>query len=179
MRRTHRAAAATLVLLAATALAACSSSSDDEGDSGSTPGPTADSDGTTDALDDLVPGSSALGHPAALGDAELDPEAAGGIAWTSDASLIYVITLGSSTCPVIAEPEASGDASGVLVTFVPIPEDTVCTADLVPTTTVVALPDGIGEDVDLTVDLDEIGSATLPAFEAVAGAPVLVPVTAG
>jgi hypothetical protein len=174
-----------LALTVVGVLAACSSGSsgsspDDEGSPSAAAETPADKDATAAAPSgDLEPGSSSLGYPETLGDTLLDAEAAAGLAWTTDPTLLYVITLGSSTCPVVAEPDATGDAAGVVVSFVPIPADTACTMDLVPTTTVVALPDGIGPDVDLTVDLDGIGSATLPAFEAVAGAPVLVPVTAG
>lgn len=182
MSRTPRAGVAVVAALAAAALAGCASSgTDDDAAPGSGGSSASGSDETTAAPSgDLAPGSSNPGYPASLdGTAVLDPEAAAGLAWSEDPALLYVITLGSSTCPVVAEPEATGDASGVVVSFVPIPADTACTMDLVPTTTVVALPDGIGEDVDLTVDLDGIGSATLPSFEAVAGAPVLVPVARG
>jgi hypothetical protein len=87
--------------------------------------------------------------------------AVAGASRTTDPSLIYVITFGSSTCPMIAGPDAvATGASAVEITF---PEATAaaCTADLVPATTVVALPDV--RSGDLRVMLGPAGDVTLPA----------------
>jgi hypothetical protein len=166
------------LLLLAPTLAACGSSTDE----GSVPDATEtlsapDDDAATGIDLDLEAGSTGLGIPDVLADLTLADDAAAGIAWTEEPGLLYVITFGSSTCPVVAEPQATGDADGVTVSFVPLADDVACTADYVPTTTVVGLPDSIGEDVDLAVTLEGIGSATVPA-RSVAGTEVLVPVTA-
>ncbi|HEY0188667.1 MAG TPA: hypothetical protein VGC67_14345 [Cellulomonas sp.] len=176
--RTTAGLGATLLLLPA--LAACGSSSDDGTAAGSSQTLSAPQDSATSTGTDLAlePGSTALGYPDVLAGTELDASASAGLAWTDEAGLLYVITLGSSTCPTVAEPEATASGDGVLVTFVPIAADTACTADLVASTTVVGLPDGLGEDTDLVVELDGIGSATIPA-RSVAGTEALVPVTAG
>lgn len=113
--------------------------------------------------DFLAPGQSRLGLPPGV---ELDGAAdtvAGG-AWTPADGLLYVITLGSSTCPRIAEPMAANTVAGtglavddevgdIDVTLKEPEPGAVCTADWVPTTTVVAVPDGKdnGETVSLRI----------------------------
>ncbi|QZN85356.1 hypothetical protein [Cellulomonas sp. C5510] len=144
------------VVAAAFLLAGCASGDADAG-SGTTE-PPAD-DGTADV--ELVAGSSGLGVPAGLGGPPAD--AAAGAARTADAGLLYVVTFGSSTCPQVADPEATatGDAA-VEVTF-PEPAGDPCTTDYVPATSVVALPDGVDPDADLTVTVGSWGDVTLPA----------------
>ncbi|HEY0187476.1 MAG TPA: hypothetical protein VGC67_08310 [Cellulomonas sp.] len=160
-RALHRALAVTTLVAVLPVLAACSGSSTDDGPGATTPATTP----TEQSTPALTAGSSALDYPAVLDGLTLDGDAAAGIAWTEEPGLLYVITLGSSSCPLVAEPqaEAAASGSGVVVTFVPIPDDAVCTADLRPTTTVVGLPTDTSEDEDLVVELDGIGTATIPA----------------
>ncbi len=171
----RRALAVTALVAALPALAACS------GDDGGTdaPGAATPPSPTGQPTSALTAGSSTPGYPAALEGLTLDGDAAAGIAWTEEPGLLSVIALGSSSCPLAAQPQAepAASGSGVVVTFVPIPDDAACTADLVPTTTVVGLPVGTAEDLDLTVELDGLGTATLPARSLV-GTSVLVPVGA-
>ncbi|RPF23121.1 hypothetical protein [Myceligenerans xiligouense] len=111
----------------------------------------------------LVPGHSRRGLPPGV---ELDDSGAtvAGGAWTPVEGLLYVVTLGSSTCPRIAEPVASDTTAGaglgaddelgdIDVTISGPEPGAVCTADWVPTTTVVAAPDGAdhGETVSLRI----------------------------
>ncbi|MEN1973524.1 hypothetical protein [Cellulomonas olei] len=156
--RWRRAALALAAPATAAVLLLAGCASGDAGSGSGTTEPPAD-DGTADV--DLVAGSSALGVPAGLGSPPAD--AAAGAARTADAGLLYVVTFGSSTCPVVADPEATaaGDAA-VEVTF-PEPTDDPCTADYVPATSVVALPDGVDPDADLTVTVGTWGDVTLPA----------------
>ena len=96
---------------------------------------------------EIAAGNSGRGLPPGL---EGNTESTVGVAWSPEEGLLYVVTNGSSSCPMLAEPEAtigSGGKSakvdapdGVLtVRFVP-PSDGICTMDFVPTTTVVKVP---------------------------------------
>lgn len=96
---------------------------------------------------EIAAGNSGRGLPPGL---EGNTESTVGVAWAPEEGLLYVVTNGSSSCPMLAEPEAtigSGGRStkvdapdGVLtVQFVP-PSDGICTMDFVPTTTVVKVP---------------------------------------
>lgn len=109
----------------------------------------------------LEAGSSVVGLPDGAGEQPADAVAAAGR--TADDSLVYVVTLGSSTCPAVpdASAEATGDAA-VEVTF-PDPGTGACTADFVPATTVVALPEAIDPEQDLTVTIGTLGEVVLPA----------------
>jgi hypothetical protein len=141
------------------ALTACGSGSPGSYGSESTEGstPTATAGGDLE----LTAGSSALDLPPGAGEQPAD--AAAGAARTSDDTLLYVVTFGSSTCPQVADAtaEAAG-ADAVEVTF-PEPGDGPCTADFVPSTTVVALPDSVDPGSDLTVTIGTWGVVTLPA----------------
>lgn len=134
-------------------LTACGS--DDDASAGSS------ADGDAPAALDLSAGSTVVGLPEGLGAQPAD--AAAGAARTSDDTLIYVVTFGSSTCPSVADtPATSTGANAVEITF-PEPGDGACTADYVPATTVVALPDDVDPGEDLTVTVGTWGDVTLPA----------------
>lgn len=147
------------VLGALALLTACGSS---DGGDGSTAGSAGSSDDGDPAAElELSAGSSVVGLPDGIGDQPAD--AAAGAARTSDDTLIYVITFGSSTCPSVADATAaSAGADAVEITF-PEPDDGACTADYVPATTVVALPDDVDPGQDLTVTVGTWGEVTLPA----------------
>lgn len=110
----------------------------------------------------LTAGASAFGLPEGVTGPPAG--AVAGAARTTDPGLIYVVTFGSSTCPMVADPTAvaTGPAgsAAVEITF-PEPTAGACTADHVPATSVVALPEaGSG---DLRVVLGPAGDVTLPA----------------
>lgn len=152
--RVVRALAPVAALSVVALLAACGSSGGDDGSAG------ASDDGTAAGLE-LEAGSSVVGLPDGIGDQPAD--AAAGAARTSDDTLLYVITFGSSTCPAVADADStSTGADAVEITF-PAPDDGACTADYVPATTVVALPDDVDANQDLTVTVGTWGEVTLPA----------------
>lgn len=172
VRDTHRAAwavpGAALLRAAATAgllavLVACSGGS---GDGGSASPPSPAEEPSTPAPSGsalaLTAGSSVVGLPEGV--AAPPAGAVAGASRTTDPSLIYVITFGSSTCPMVADPDAvptgAAGASEVEITF-PEPTGGACTADYVPATTVVALPEE--PTGDLRVLLGPAGDVTLPA----------------
>ncbi len=144
----------TLALLAACASTPGSPGGTDDATTGSptpTPAPTLE----------LAAGSSVVGLPDDLAAPPVDATA--GAARTADGALIYVITYGSSTCPSIADPSATGPGDGTVAVAFAEPGDGPCTMDWVPATTVVALPDGVASDGDLAVTIGDLGSVTLPA----------------
>lgn len=142
-----------------TLLAACASG---PGSAGSTDAPTtAPASPTPVPTLELVAGSSVVGLPDDLAAPPVD--AVAGAARTADDGLLYVVTLGSGTCPSVADPTATDAGDGtVAITFADLGEGP-CTMDWVPATTVVALPDGVATDGDLAVTLGDLGEVTLPA----------------
>ncbi|MBL0887200.1 hypothetical protein [Myceligenerans indicum] len=119
----------------------------------------------------LVPGQTRRGLPPGvrLGD---DATVAGG-AWTPAEGLLYVVTLGSSTCPRTAEPAARDTMTGaglaadrevgdIDVTLSQPPLESVCTTDWVPTTTVVAAPEGTDDGRTVRLRIGPVGKVELP-----------------
>lgn len=156
-RRPRRAAAA-LAGAALLLVAGCAS-----GDAGgtSTTEPPLTTDPPTPTPLGLVAGSFIVGLPPGLGTPPTD--AAAGVGRTSDPTLLYVVTFGSSTCPSVADPTATSTGDGALEITFPEPDDGICTQDYVPATTVVGLPDGVDGAGELAVAVGLWGSATLPA----------------
>jgi hypothetical protein len=118
---------------------------------------------------EIAAGNSGRGLPPGL---EGNTESTVGVAWAPVEGLLYVVTNGSSSCPLFAEPEAtigSGGKSvkvdapdGVLtVRFVPA-SDGICTMDFVPTTTVVEVPAEVDTGDPLPVVLGDKGDVELP-----------------
>jgi len=76
-----------------------------------------------------------------------------GVAWTRLPDLLYVITFGSSSCPLLLDPVAhfketitspvdiEYDLSIVIIDFLETPANRVCTDDIAPTTSIVRVPD--------------------------------------
>lgn len=106
-----------------------------------------------------VPGGWARGLPTAV---PSPAEARAGAAWTAQDGVLYVFTWGSSSCPAVAQSPATTDGSGVAVAFVPTAPDVMCTMDLAPTTSVVAVPQGADDGADLTVRLGDLGTVVVP-----------------
>ncbi|MBE1874819.1 hypothetical protein [Myceligenerans pegani] len=177
------------VLLASALLAGCAGgdttggaedgAADEETTVGSTPSDTAgpgdeesdmDDDGARNvrptieakAIDPLEAGATGTGLPEGIEGSTSSPA---GAAWSPAAGLIYVVTNDSSSCPVIAEPEATEESGEVVVGLLPRREG-MCTADWVPTTSVVQAPDGVEDGAAVAVRLGDKGTLNLPAREA-------------
>lgn len=144
-----------------TAAACASGGGEDETTTSPTTSPSASTSGESPpAVADLTlePGAVGQGVP---GDAVPPADAGGpGVGWTAQDGLLYVVTFGSSTCPVLAEPDTSLTDGTLSVTLV-APSDGPCTMDYVPTTSVVSVPDGVDASVPVPVDLGEGFTATL------------------
>jgi hypothetical protein len=140
-------------------LAACASGSGSAGDAESpTTGPATQSPTPVVAL---VAGSSVVGLPDGLASPPVD--AVAGAARTEDDTLLYVVTYGSGSCPGVADATTTDPGDGTVAVTFPEPGDGPCTMDWVPATTVVALPDGVASDGELTVQIGDLGQVTLPA----------------
>jgi hypothetical protein len=172
--RSARVASALALALAVTLTGACASETDEGGD------------GTTTTEDSSEPSDDASDEPTDTGDQEGHPDAATmtleagahgmglpegvdgqmeggtGAAWSAEPGLLYVVTYGSSTCPVLAEADASVEGSDVVVTFVEVPADAVCTMDLVPATSVVGAPDDVDRVGETSVVLGDHGTVVVP-----------------
>ena len=98
----------------------------------------------------------------------IDPPSNGGTgaAWTAEDGYLYIVTFGSSTCPTVAEGEATLEGSDVVVTFEKVEDNKPCTMDMRAWTTVVKAPEGVDESADVTVKLDEAGSVVLTPRDA-------------
>jgi len=73
-------------------------------------------------------------------------------------NLLYVITWGSGSCPVLAEPQATLDQGDVIVTVRSRAASAACTRDFTPTTSIVAVPDGVDPSQPTTVRLGDLGT---------------------
>ncbi|MCR2784739.1 MULTISPECIES: hypothetical protein [unclassified Microbacterium] len=140
-------AAAGLAVLLVGSLSACATTSPE-------PGSTGDSDSGAGAVTE----------------AEVDA------AWLDAGRMIGIVTQGSSTCVPIADAATVSSAGVLEVTLVDPPDDAVCTADMAPRVTVVAVPEGVdpSQDLEITVtgdgyrgdtDLDGMVGATPPSGE--------------
>jgi hypothetical protein len=125
-----------------------------------TPEPSGTSSGGLPLATDIAlePGRSGRGLPQGVAESM---DSAAGVAWSPEPGLLYVVTYGSSSCPSIAEAEATAADAGVTVTLLP-PDPGMCTMDWAPTTTVVAVPAGTDETVPMTVVLGEHGTVEVP-----------------
>lgn len=159
-RRVPRRPARTLALAGALALLAGCASGAGSGDATDDP-TTAPASPTPVPTLELAAGSSVVGLPDDLAAPPVDATA--GAARTSDDGLLYVVTLGSGSCPAVADPTATASGDGTVAVTFPALGDGPCTMDWVPATTVVALPDGVAPDSDLTVTIGDLGTVTLPA----------------
>lgn len=117
---------------------------------------------------EVAAGNSGRGLPPGL---EGNTDSPVGVAWAPVEGLLYVVTNGSSSCPLFAEPEATlgsggksakvGAADGVLtVRFMPA-SDGICTMDFVPTTTVVEVPAEVDTGDPVPVVLGDKGDVEL------------------
>lgn len=110
---------------------------------------------------ELTAGSAIVGLPKSLGP---DPaNTIAGAARTSDDTLIYVVTFGSSSCPMVADSTAQLAGDGAVEVTFPQLGAGACTSDFVPSTTVVALPDEVDPEADVTVRIGTLDEVVLPA----------------
>ncbi|MGC5168110.1 hypothetical protein [Luteimicrobium sp. DT211] len=143
------------------ALAACSSSPTPSAPP-SAPVPSASLEVPT-PTHSLAAGAHWRGVPASFG--EPDVVGSAGVGWTPDDGLLYVVLWGSSSCPPVAMSPTTRTADGAVavVTDERRYAGKICTADMVPSTTVVALPDGSRPGAAVPVLVDGRGPVTLPA----------------
>lgn len=119
---------------------------------------------------EIAAGSSGRGLPPGV---EGSTESAAGVAWAPVEGLLYVVTNGSSSCPTYAEPTATMGAGGgkaagvaaedgVLTVQLTPPDDSICTMDFVPTTTVVEVPAEADTGEEIPVMVGDRGTVQLP-----------------
>lgn len=159
--RARRRSGAVAALAGVGLLLVAGCASGDAGGSETTTEPPVSTEPATPEPLTLTAGSSVVGLPDDL--AAPPTDAVAGAARTTDPTLLYVVTFGSSTCPSVADPTATATGDGAVEITFPEPDDGICTQDYVPATTVVALPDGVDGAAELTVDVGTWGSATLAA----------------
>jgi hypothetical protein len=124
--------------------------------------------GKADNADSLRPGEWAPGIPSALQPAPDPFEARAGAAWSGDPGVLWIVTWGSSSCPLVVDSVTilPGPAPGpnYQLSFVPYPAQTPCTADLAPTTSAVQWSGG--SEATIYLFLDGIGTLTLEPRDA-------------
>ncbi|MCM0640639.1 hypothetical protein [Cellulomonas wangsupingiae] len=147
--RTIRGTAPTILLVAL--LAGCAGSTGSTGSTGPGEG-TATPSPTTSATADAVPSVAETTFPGAP---EGVTEGETAVVAGDDPRHLQVVTYGSSTCPVLPTDVTWDAGAGALSITLTGPGATdVCTMDLAPTTSVVALPDGAPDAPGLTVEVD-------------------------
>jgi hypothetical protein len=196
VRRTSRVPAGLALVvglaLAVPVLAACASATDGGGEGeepAASPSATPDAEEPMDGPTWESPGGSEGDVPTLAPDAATMPLEAGahgrglppgvdgpvdggtGAAWSAEPGLLFVVTYGSSGCPLVGEPDAAVRGGEVVVTFVEIPPDTACTMDFVPATSVVGVPDGVDATADVRVVLGDRGTVVVPPATAGATGP--------
>lgn len=151
---------ALLVLL----LVGCASSADPGAQESSTPtasGPSASAepDDDVDGAPTPAPAVATVSPGAPDGVTAEDVAVVAG----DDPRELQVVTFGSSTCPVVPTDVTWDDGASVLRITLSGPEEysRPCTMDLVPTTSVVTLPDDAPDASGLTVDVGD-GSTVVP-----------------
>lgn len=155
---------AAAVVVLTTTMVACASGDDtpaaeSSAPETSSPTPSA-SEGPPAAVDDIVPAAGAVGLGVPSSAVPPDDSGSPGAGWTAADGLLYVVTFGSSTCPLLTEPDATESGGTVTVAFVPLP-DGPCTMDFVPTTSVVQVPSSVDQSAPVPVDLGGAGTVTV------------------
>ncbi|GAA1848518.1 hypothetical protein [Myceligenerans crystallogenes] len=112
-------------------------------------------------IDPLEAGATGRGLPPGL---KGSTSSTAGAAWSPEAGLVYVVTNDSSSCPIIAEPNATAEGGEIVVGLLPR-RDGMCTMDFAPTTSVVELPGDVADGSAVTLRLGDQGSVDLPARE--------------
>ena len=167
MRHSRTTTLALAATLATGMLAGCSS--DDSSDDSSAPvvseEPTSSASTETPGTDDASAGSLPDGVTVSLPDGVEAPSgASGGAGLGDDGTTLWVVTYGSSTNPTVATVE-SAESGTVTVSLAAVDPDAPATADYVPTTTVLDLPDELDTTAPFEVVLGELGSVEVDGAE--------------
>ncbi|MGW8566351.1 hypothetical protein [Isoptericola sp. NPDC055881] len=146
--------AGVLGVLALGVTAACASGT--PGGGATSGSPSAPSSGTGEEPAAPEPGEHVRGLPEGV-QGTMDSPA--GAAWSPTPGVLLVVTYGSSSCPLVAEPEGRWDSSGGTV-VVPFEDrsDGPCTMDYTPTTSAVALPAAADSGEPVSVRLGDQGT---------------------
>ena len=171
MRHSRTTTLALTAVLATVMVAGCSSDdtpSDGASATQTTQAPSSDTT-TTEAPgtspDDAAAGSLPDGVTVGLPEGVEPPaEASGGAGLGADGATLWVVTFGSSTNPTVATVE-SADSSTVTVALNPVDPDGPATADYVPTTTVLDLPDGLDTAAPIQVVLAGTGTVEVDGVD--------------
>lgn len=173
VRRAAAASSVAVVVMAAVCSCASSGGDEPEGEPTSrSPSATTTTAASPQAIQDAVLEAGVTGSGLPDGVTPPDDSGSPGAGWAPDEGLLYVVTFGSSTCPIVAEPEATL-AGGTLTVKVGATSDGPCTMDFVPTTSVVGVPDDVDENAPVTVDLgDQVVLDVQPRTAAGSAGPV-------
>lgn len=133
-----------------------SESSDAAGEPDASPDSTSSNDPVGPSTD--LDADYAAGLPAGVSGAPT--EAIAGAGWSPDGATLYVTTIGSSSCPRVAtDAVVVGTTVTVELTQA---GGAVCTMDMVPTTTTMPAPAGATATAEVSADLGDLGTATIP-----------------
>lgn len=91
---------------------------------------------------------------------EAPADRAAGVGWSEAGDALYVVTFGSSSCPLV--PQTVEQAGGGLEITLAAAGGAVCTMDIVPTYATVAPPSGVASDAPVTAILGDLGQVTVP-----------------
>lgn len=173
VRRAAAASSVAVVVMATVCSCASSGGDEPEGEPTSrSPSATTTTAASPQAIQDAVLEAGVTGSGLPDGVTPPDDSGSPGAGWAPDEGLLYVVTFGSSTCPIVAEPEATL-AGGTLTAKVGATSDGPCTMDFVPTTSVVGVPDDVDENAPVTVDLgDQVVLDVQPRTAAGSAGPV-------
>lgn len=107
-------------------------------------------------------GGWASGIPTDLAAATAGTNSRAAVAWTGVEGLMYVVTWGSSSCPMRARHFADQHDGAVWVELLDQAAGRRCTMDWAPTTSIVAVPAGVDNGEPLTAKLGDLGEVTVP-----------------
>ena len=103
----------------------------------------------------VPPPSVVVSHATGLPDGAEPPEGQQPYAVWGDEGTLLVVTWGSSRCPQLPVAVDLADAHTVVVRTELYLPGGPCTRDMVPTTAVVAVPDGLDESAPVLVRVDD------------------------
>lgn len=156
-------AALVLTLAACTPPQGASGSNPEPSESGSpsassSPSASASSDPGANAGTD-IDAVFAQGLPPGVPEQTVDTP--GGAGWSVAGYELYVVTYGSSSCPTVANEITVVDGAPLAVELIET-GGAVCTADIAPTTSTVAIPGGIDTAVQQVIKIGDLGEVTVP-----------------
>ena len=116
----------------------------------------------SDRPDPVPPPPVVVSHATGLPDGAERPEGQQPYAVWGDEGTLLVVTWGSSRCPQLPAAVDLADAHTVLVRTELYLPGGPCTRDMVPTTAVVAVPDGLDDASPVLVRVDDVETALEP-----------------